>query len=288
MPHNLVSKYRALQARSAWWAPSTDWAELLEQARRKEYRAGGPLPPKFVAAVNEGIPAKHRPAAWMLLTGAEARKAAQPQLYERLVAASAPRSVEEAVELDVRRTFPEHNRLTPEFVERMRRVLLAYAKRNPEVGYCQGMNFVAASILLFLEAEEDAFWLLSYVVEEVLPDHYVQSMIGHTVDRQVAEQLVELHLPALSNHLRELSLSMPFVTTHWFLCLFVTGACITSAATPPSRRDVLSLCCQRVCCCTVCSCATQRCPLRALSGCGTSSCVTTRRGSFAVHSPSSQ
>ena len=30
-----------------------------------------------------------------------------------------------------------------------------------------------------------------YMVEEVLPDHYVQSMIGHTVDRQVAEQLVE-------------------------------------------------------------------------------------------------
>ena len=160
----------------------------------------------------------------MLLSGSEARKAAQPQLFERLVAASAPRSVEEAVELDVRRTFPEHNRLTPEFVERMRRVLLAYAKRNPEVGYCQGMNFVAAAILLFVDSDEDAFWLLSHIVEEVLPDHYVQSMIGHTVDRQVVEQLVELHLPATSNHLRDLSLSMPFVTTHWFLCLFVTGA----------------------------------------------------------------
>ena len=46
-------------------------------------------------------------------------------------------------------------------------------------------------------------------MEEVLPDHYVQSMIGHTVDRQVLEQLVELYLPALGAHLRTLSLSCP-------------------------------------------------------------------------------
>ena len=116
---------------------------------------------------------------------AAARKEAQPQLYQRLVAASAERKVEEAIELDVRRTFPEHSRLTADFVERMRRVLLAYSLRNPEVGYCQGMNFVAASILLFVREEADAFWLLAHIVEEVLPDHYVQSMVGHTVDRQV-------------------------------------------------------------------------------------------------------
>ena len=177
----------------------------------------------------------------MLLSGAAARKEAQPGLYQRLVATAAPKGVEDAIELDVRRTFPEHPRLTDEFVERMRRVLLAYAKRNPEVGYCQGMNFVAASILLFIEAEDDAFWLLTHMVEEVLPDHYVQSMIGHTVDRQVAEQLVALHLPALWNHLRELQLSMPFVTTHWFLCLFVTGARVAAHTLALITRLSLSL-----------------------------------------------
>ena len=51
------------------------------------------------------------------------------------------------------------------------------------------MNFVTAAILLFVEEEDSAFWLLSYVVEEVLVDHYVQSMLGHQVDSQVLEQL---------------------------------------------------------------------------------------------------
>ena len=224
VPHNLVTKYRALQTRQQQGEiTSANWPELLEQAKRKSYRVGGPLPPKFAQAVSDGIPHQHRPAAWMLLSGAQARKDAQPHLFERIVSTPPEKKVADAIELDVRRTFPEHPRLTSAFVERMRTVLLAYAKRNPEVGYCQGMNFVVASILLVCESNEDSFWLLAHIVEEVLPDHYVQSMIGHTVDRQVTEQLVEHHLPQLAKHLRDLQMSMPFVTTHWFLCLFVTA-----------------------------------------------------------------
>ena len=236
VPRNLVSKFRSLQTRgataggggrSATASASArhNWPELLAQAAKKQYRAGGPLPPKFVAAVADGIPTPYRAQAWMLLSGAAHNRDAQPQLYKRLVAASSslPSISADAIDLDVRRTFPEHARLTSGFCDAMRRVLRAYAKRNPEVGYCQGMNFICASILLFVEREEDAFWLLAHIVEEVLPDHYVQSMIGHTVDRQVLEQLVELYLPALGAHLRTLSLSMPFVTTQWFLCLFVSS-----------------------------------------------------------------
>lgn len=231
VPELLVAKYRSLQARpSSRTAAAFSWPELLEQARRKQYRSGGPLPPKFVAAVRDGVPSEFRAEAWMLLSGARQRMDAQPHLYKHLLGAAAAakgqpkqQSVEDAIDLDVRRTFPDNPRLTAEFVATLRRVLLAYARRNPEVGYCQGMNFVAASVLLFIAEEEAAFWLLSHLVETVLPDHFVQSMIGHTIDRQVSEELVEQHLPQLTDHLRELSLSMPFVTTHWFLCLFVTS-----------------------------------------------------------------
>tara|TARA_B110001469_G_C9458018_1_gene230948 strand:+ start:383 stop:622 length:240 start_codon:yes stop_codon:yes gene_type:complete len=39
----------------------------------------------------------------------------------------------------------------------------------------------------------------------------------------VLEQLLEQQLPELSAHLRSLSLSVPFVTTQWFLCLFLNA-----------------------------------------------------------------
>ena len=78
-----------------------------------------------------------------------------------------------------------------------------------------------AHVPMFVREEDSAFWLLSHVVEEVLIDHYVQSMLGHQVDSQVLEQLLEQQLPHIAAHLRSLSLSVPFVTTQWFLCLFL-------------------------------------------------------------------
>ena len=46
---------------------------------------------------------------------------------------------------------------TPEERASLKRVLLAYARRNKAVGYCQGFNVIAALILQVMERnEEDA------------------------------------------------------------------------------------------------------------------------------------
>ena len=70
----------------------------------------------------------------------------------------------------------------------------------PQVAYCQGMNFVCAAIFLVVEDEPSAFWLLSFIVEEVLVDHFVQSMIGHQVATH-AEQLGTSTHASLLTHL---------------------------------------------------------------------------------------
>ena len=41
----------------------------------------------------------------------------------------------------------------------LRRVLRAYSFYDEEVGYCQGMNFIAAMFITYM-SEEEAFWLL--------------------------------------------------------------------------------------------------------------------------------
>ena len=46
----------------------------------------------------------------------------------------------------------------------LKNILLAYSVRNPQVGYCQSMNFLCAMLLLYLE-EEQAFWVLAALVE---------------------------------------------------------------------------------------------------------------------------
>ena len=42
----------------------------------------------------------------------------------------------------------------------LRRVLKAYSVRDQDVGYCQGMNFIAGMFLTFMP-EEESFWLLA-------------------------------------------------------------------------------------------------------------------------------
>ena len=51
------------------------------------------------------------------------------------------------------------NSSTPGGQAALRRVLRAYSYYDPEVGYCQGMNFIAGMFLTIM-SEEEAFWLL--------------------------------------------------------------------------------------------------------------------------------
>jgi Rab-GTPase-TBC domain len=53
----------------------------------------------------------------------------------------------------------DHPTTTPGGQTALRRVLRAYSYYDPEVGYCQGMNFIAG-MFLTLMSEEEAFWLL--------------------------------------------------------------------------------------------------------------------------------
>lgn len=56
----------------------------------------------------------------------------------------------------------------------LRRVLRAYSYHDPEVGYCQGMNFIAGMFLTQM-TEEEAFWLLvcKYILYNILLSIYL-------------------------------------------------------------------------------------------------------------------
>ncbi|KAI3677113.1 hypothetical protein L1987_86737 [Smallanthus sonchifolius] len=77
--------------------------------------------------------------------------------------APVPEKSKKQIEKDLPRTFPGHPALNEEGRNSLRRLLLAYARHNPDVGYCQGMNFFAAMLLLMMP-EENAFWNNNYVI----------------------------------------------------------------------------------------------------------------------------
>jgi len=174
-----------------------------------------------------GIPPGSRREVWLACSGAlrKSQAAALEDQYEFLLATVEEEIPEMAhiIERDLARTFPTNYHFEKEEgITAMRRVLLAYSIRNKKVGYCQSMNFLVALLLLHME-EDYAFWVLSAIVEDLVPGHYTRQMIGMHIDQRVFESLVEQRLPKLYNHLQEHQLPLASVTYQWFLCLFVNA-----------------------------------------------------------------
>lgn len=111
-----------------------------------------------------GIPARRRKTLWPKLCRAdELRSTEAPGYFASLLAqpTATPNepglfAAERQIELDLARTYPGHQKLAGEGgTDRLRSVLLAYARRSPPVGYVQGMGFVAALLLIFVEDVEE-------------------------------------------------------------------------------------------------------------------------------------
>ena len=105
----------------------------------------------------------------------------------------------------MRRTFPNDPQPAIEqHIIPLRNVLTAFVKRNPTIGYCQGMNFIAGNILKHLN-EQESFWLFVSITEVILPLDYYSDLLGILVDQQIFEQLLTEKYPKLVNHMQKLN-----------------------------------------------------------------------------------
>jgi hypothetical protein len=95
-----------------------------------------------------------------------------------------------------------------------------------DVLFSQSMNFICAMLLLFMD-EEDAFWLLCCVVEELTffdgVYYYQADLAGVRIDQYVFSYLVEETLPKCHQRLQQLNVAIEPLTINWFLCLFVNS-----------------------------------------------------------------
>ncbi len=82
----------------------------------------------------------------------------------------------------------------------LKRILCAVVNNEQDMGYCQGLNYLAATVYLNLGNEEDTFWMLTHLLRE----HKYKAMYAGELKRfklscYQLECIVQKQLPKLAH-----------------------------------------------------------------------------------------
>lgn len=178
---------------------------------------------KVKKCVRKGVPVRVRRDYWATVTGARLSFEKNRGVYGMLL--MEPSEHRDKIEKDMNRTLPHHNffdvSVSHEGQQRLFNVLYAYSVLDDKIGYCQGMSFIAALILLHIE-EEEAFWILTQIVKTYrLGDLFCEGLTLLRMSLYQLDRLTEMFLPKLFSHFKLEGVTPLHYASEWFSTLFV-------------------------------------------------------------------
>ncbi|KAK1170073.1 TBC1 domain family member 4-like isoform X2 [Acipenser oxyrinchus oxyrinchus] len=181
-------------------------------------------------ALSQGVPKNRRGDIWQFL-------AVQYRLRHRLSCKQQPLDIsykellkqlttqQHAILVDLGRTFPTHQYFSAQLGAgqlSLFNLLKAYSLLDKEVGYCQGISFVAGVLLLHM-SEEQAFQMLKFMMYDLgVRKQYRPDMISLQIQMYQLSRLLHDYHRDLYNHLEENEISPSLYAAPWFLTLLAS------------------------------------------------------------------
>ncbi|XP_037635464.1 TBC1 domain family member 2A isoform X2 [Sebastes umbrosus] len=229
----LLAKIQALEIRSHNLLHQ-EGGEHPQLSRWAQYLAGrsaddlGPSP-ELKGLLRGGVPQEYRQRVWRWVVRTRTRtiRERHSERYQQLCEKSRTclHPASRQIQLDLHRTLTTNQHFSSPSsptLPQLRRILLAFSWQNPAIGYCQGLNRLAALALLVLQSEEDAFWCLVAVVETMMPqDYYTKNLVASQADQRVLKDFLAEKLPRLAAHFEDHNIDVSLITFNWFLVVFV-------------------------------------------------------------------
>lgn len=207
------SRFRAAPVCKLWWH------ELYGREHLRQLIRAASLPEEL------------RAATWRAMLRREvALSSSQVQEYSRLHAK--PCAYDDEIRRDVGRTFPHSALFQGEYrnslgQQAMLRVLRATATKNTELGYCQGMNFLAAMLLHIQQAtsvqkEAVVFWCLDSLLwgDHDMARFFLPEFPRLGVTVFSFDALVRWQLPDLAEKFADNGITSQYYAMHWWLTIF--------------------------------------------------------------------
>ncbi|XP_016383202.1 TBC1 domain family member 4-like isoform X1 [Sinocyclocheilus rhinocerous] len=181
-------------------------------------------------AVCQGVPKSRRGEVWLLLSQQYRLRHRLPQRqqppetpYQDLLKQLTAQ--QHAILVDLGRTFPTHQYFSTQLGAgqlSLYNLLKAYSLLDTEVGYCQGISFVAGLLLLHM-SEEQAFDTLKFLMYDLgIRRQYRPDMISLQIQMYQLSRLLHDYHRNLYTHLEEHEICPSLYAAPWFLTLFAS------------------------------------------------------------------
>ncbi|XP_049782057.1 rab GTPase-activating protein 1-like [Schistocerca cancellata] len=191
------------------------WAEVLLRWSSTNQR-----PRQLAALVRAGIPEALRGEVWQRLACCDTDTATM-DTYRILITKDSP--CETVIQRDINRTFPAHDFFKEAGglgQDSLYRISKAYAVYDTEVGYCQGLSFLAATLLLHMPEEQAFCVLIKLMYNYGLRDLYKDGFDVLYLRLYQLDRLMEEQLPKLWQHFTEKGVESHMFASQWFLTVF--------------------------------------------------------------------